>query len=171
MTQNYNVSEDALWVMTFAEMAAGRDDRAVATSADVLLGLMLVSDPVFDSEVPCLGGVLLRAACASPDDLPTLLDLGWGELPDEPSFSGRLTPGVAELLDAASQIGHDLGVSFIGSEHLLLSLVAETFDDDVYAWLTAAQLTEAGVLRQWVALLLRHESGDVGLGPPPAASA
>jgi hypothetical protein len=171
MTPNYNVTEDALWAMTFAEMAAARDGRAAASSADVLLGLMLVGDPVFSSEIPCLGGFLLRASCAAPDDLPTLLDLGWSELPDEPSFSGKLTPGVSELLDAASQLAQSLGVSYIGSEHLLVTLVAESFDDDVDAWLTDAQLTEAGVLRQWVALLLRDESGDLGLGPTPVVDA
>jgi hypothetical protein len=171
VTLKYNVTEDALWAMTFAEMAATRDGRAAATPADVLLGLMLVSDPAFTSEVPCLGGFLLRASCAAPDDLPTLRDLGWSELPDEPSFGGRMTPAVSELLDDASRLGQSLGASYIGSEHLLISLAAESFDDDVGAWLADAELTEAGVLRRWVALLIRAEAGDLGLGPTPVADA
>ena len=170
MTLNYNVTEDALWAMTFAEMAATRDGRSAARPSDVLLGLMLISDPSFRPEIPCLGGFLLRASCAAPDDLPTLRDLGWSELPDEPAFRGRLTPGLSELLDDASGLSRSFGAHHIASEHLLVSLVAESFDGGVDAWLTEAQLTEAGILRQWVALLLRTESGDRSVGPAPVAS-
>jgi ATP-dependent Clp protease ATP-binding subunit ClpA len=158
MSLNYNVTPDALWVMTFAEMAATRNGRSLAKPVDLLLGLMLISDPVFSHEIPCLGGVLLRASCAAPDDLPTLHDMGWSELPEEPSFRGRLTPGITAVLDDATRLSRSLGADYIGSEHLLVSLVAESFDDDVDAWLTDAELTEAGVLRQWVALLLRGQS-------------
>lgn len=171
MTLNFNVTEDALWAMTFAEMAATRDGRGAASPADVLLGLMLISDPAFGSEVPCLGAFLLRASCAAPDDLPTLRSLGWSELPDQPSFGSKLTPSVTELLHDASQLSQSFGAHYIGAEHLLVSLVAESFDDDVDAWLTDAQLTEAGVLRHWVAFLLRAESGDLGLDPTPSTRA
>jgi hypothetical protein len=67
MTLNFNVTDDALWVMTFAEMAATRDGREAASVLDVLLGLMLVSDPAFAETLPCLSGHLLRSACAAPD--------------------------------------------------------------------------------------------------------
>ena len=159
MTLNYNVTEDALWAMTFAEMAATRDGRGTARPADVLLGIMLVSDPMFSPEIPCVGGFLLRASCTAPDDLPTLRGLGWDEIPEHPSFGGKLSPSVSELLRAADQLRQELGAKYIGSEHLLLSLVAESFDDDVDAWVIDAQLTEAGLLRQWVAVLLRAGSG------------
>jgi hypothetical protein len=168
---NYHVTEDALWVMTFAEMAATRDGRGSTKPVDLLLGLMLISDPVFRPEIPRLGGFLLRASCAAPDDLPTLVDMGWSELPERPSFGGTLTPGVSALLDDASRLSRSFGAHYIGSEHLLVSLVAESFDDDVDTWLADAQLTEADVLREWVALLLRVESGDLGPGPTPVASA
>jgi len=155
MKVNYNVTEDALWAMTFAEMAAIRDGRSIARPADVLLGLMLVSDPMFRPGVPCLGAYLLRASCAAPDDLPSLRGLGWDDLPDQPSFGGRLSTGVTELLDDAGRLSRTLGSDYIGCEHLLIGLIAESFDDDVDAWLTEARITEATVLRQWIAVLMR----------------
>lgn len=167
MSLNYNVTEDALWVMAFAEMAATQDGRGAAKPVDLLLGLMLIGDPVFKPEVPCLGGALLRASCAAPDDLPTLHDMGWSELPERPSFGGRLTPGITALLDDATVLSRSLGAHYIGSEHLLISLVADSFDDDVDAWLTGAELTESAVLRTWVALLLRAESPEFGSDPRP----
>jgi len=54
MALNYDITEDALWVMTFAEMAALRDDREAISPIDVLLGLMLLSDPEFSKSVPSL---------------------------------------------------------------------------------------------------------------------
>ncbi len=155
MILNYNVTEDALWVMTFAEMAAARDGRDAATPLDVLLGLMVVSDPVFDDNVPCLGGQLLRAACTSPDDLPTLGDLGWRQFPEEPSFGGKMTPGVTELFESACLLASDFALPFVGSEHILVSLLAGSFGSDTDAWLEDAGLTEAGVLKHWIAFLLR----------------
>ena len=160
MNVNYCVTEDALWAMTFAEMAATRDGRSTARPADVLLGLMLVSDPMFRPEVPCLGAFLLRASCAAPDDLPTLRGLGWDVLPEEPAFGGKLSTGVTELLDDAGRLSRTLGSDYIGCEHLLVGLIAESFDDDVDSWLAEAQITEAAVLRQWVAVLMRSHSVD-----------
>lgn len=171
MISNYNVTEDALWVMTFAEMAAARDGRTAATPVDVLLGVMLISDPLFRPEIPRLGGFLLRASCQAPDDLPTLGDLGWTDLPEHPSFGGTLTPDATALLDDADRLSRSFGKQYVGSEHILVSLVAEGFDDRVDQWLTDTGLTEADVLRAWVAVLLRVESGGRGHPGTPVAEA
>jgi hypothetical protein len=171
MALNYNITEDALWVMTFAEMAALRDDREAVSPIDVLLGLMLLSDPEFSESVPGLGGQLLRAACFSPDDLPTLHDLGWSDLPDMPSFGGAMSPEVSELLESAMLCARDFETPYIGSEHLLVSVLSGDVGPEMALWLQDSGLSEAEVFRQWVGVLLRIQGGDIGLGSPPVVEA
>jgi hypothetical protein len=171
MALNYNITEDALWVMTFAEMAALRDDREAVSPIDVLLGLMLLSDPRFSESHPSLGAQLLRAACFAPDNLPTLDDLGWSDLPEEPSFGGSMSREGSELLEGAMLCASDFEVPYIGAEHLLVSVLAGEFGPDVEAWLADSGLSEAEVFRQWVGMLLRIQGGDIGLGSPPVVEA
>ena len=171
MALNYNITEDALWVMTFAEMAALRDGREAVSPTDVLLGLMLLSDPDFSESLPSLSAQLLRAACFAPDDLPTLRDLGWSDLPDEPSFGGRMSPEVTELLEGAMLCARDFEVPYIGAEHLLVSVLAGEFGPEVAAWIQDSGLSEAEVFREWVGMLHRIQGGDMGLGSPPVVEA
>ncbi|GEM_PF-4979382 len=171
MALNYDITEDALWVMTFAEMAALRDDREAISPIDVLLGLMLLSDPEFSKSVPSLGAQLLRAACFSPEDLPTLRALGWSDLPDEPSFGGAMSPDVTDLVQGAMLCARDFETPYIGAEHLLVSVLAGDFGPEVAPWLQDSGLSEAEVFRQWVGRLLRRHGGDIDLGDPPVVEA
>ena len=171
MALNYNITEDGLWVMTFAEMAATKDDRSAVSPLDVLLGLMLLSDPEFSEGVPSLGGDLLRSACLHPDDLPTLLDLGWTDLPDQPSFGGVMTSEATELLEGAMLFARDFETPYIGAEHLLVSVLGGSFGPEMELWIDESGVNEAEVFRQWVGLLLRLQGGDIGLGSSPAVEA
>jgi hypothetical protein len=171
MTLNYNITEDGLWVMTFADMAAAEDDRKAVSPLDVLLGLMLLSDPEFSEGHPSVASHLLRAACLHPDDLPKLRDLGWTDLPGQPAFGGAMTPDATELLEVAMVCARDFETPYIGAEHLLVSVLAGDFGPELELWIDDSGVSEAEVFRQWVGLLLRIQGGDIGLGSSPIVEA
>lgn len=171
MTLNYNITEDGLWVLTFADMAAAADGRKAVSPLDVLLGLMLLSDPEFSKDVPSLASHLLRAACLHPDDLPTLRELKWSDLPDQPSFGGIMTPEVTELLEGAMFCARGFETPYIGAEHLLVSVLAGGLGPELELWIDDSGVSEAEVFRQWVGLLLRIQGGDIGFGSPPIVEA
>ena len=171
MTLNYDITEDGLWVMAFADMAAAKSDRKAVSPLDVLLGLMLLSDPAFSEDLPSLASQLLRAACLNPDDLPTLRDLGWTTLPDQPSFGGVMTPEVTELLEGALRCARDFATPYIGAEHLLVSVLTGNFGPELESWMDDSGLSEAEVFRQWVKVLLQIQGGDVGFGPASVVEA
>ena len=160
MVTNLNVTEDALWVLTLAQLMAERDGRHGATPTDLLLGLMLVGE-----DNP--GGYLLRATCQHPGQLPSPKDVETFELPDHPSFEGEWTPLATQVIQNAFDVALDLGTPFVSSIHLLVSVLSRKYDEESASRIADAGLSETKVLRRWLAYALRDRWDDPGSGGSP----
>lgn len=141
---NYNVAEDALWAMTFAQLCARRAGRDAATPVDLLCGVMLGGPET-------LGGHLLRSAGTHLDLFPSRDDPGWDSVPERPTSEGDFTADARSVLDGAFRLAEELGTPYVGSEHLLVSLLERSHGADLDRVVRESGLTESKVLRAWLA--------------------
>lgn len=156
---NFYVTDSFTRVVSTARKVAQEDSRDAARPRDLLAALIIEGDR-------SLGGHLLRRACLKPELLDRELDNHRLSADVAPSAEAFTSSG-GETLQRAMEVAHDLGTTYVDSEHLLLSLLGCHGDSETQEWFALAGVTEVTVLRRWIALMLRDSFGTSGLSTEP----